>query len=228
MSSRKRKRSVSSSEESGSSSSKSSESESKSSSSDEKKKKKNGKKSSKKKSKGKNKKKKTKKKSKRRKGNNPYALYMKSERAKFAKDNPTASFGELAKIMGKHWKAMSKEDKQPYYDQAQKAKAEAAAQSSESSSSSSREKKPKKKKRKKDPNAPKMPINAFLFWTKENRNKVKEQHPDVEGKDVTKLCGKLWKALSEEDKKPYVEKYEKDLARYKKELEDYNNKQEKS
>jgi len=193
-----------------------------------KKRKKMEKKSSKKKSKGKNKKKKTKKKSKRRKGNNPYALYMKSERAKFAKDNPTASFGELAKIMGKHWKAMSKEDKQPYYDQAQKAKAEAAAQSSESSSSSSREKKPKKKKRKKDPNAPKMPINAFLFWTKENRNKVKEQHPDVEGKDVTKLCGKLWKALSEEDKKPYVEKYEKDLARYKKELEDYNNKQEKS
>ena len=38
---------------------------------------------------------------------------------------------------------------------------------------------PIKTKAKKDPNAPKKPLSAFMFFSQENRQKVKDENPDA-------------------------------------------------
>jgi len=49
-----------------------------------------------------------------------------------------------------------------------------------------------------------------------------EENPDMKLTDVSKKIGELWKALSEDDKKPYQVKAEKDKVRAAKEKEEYN------
>jgi len=86
-----------------------------------------------------------------------------------------------------------------------------------------KKKKPPKKKAKveKDPNAPKKNLNAYMFYTKENRDKVKAEKADLKPADVSKELGARWKKLKPEDKKPYEELAQKDKTRYEKEVEKY-------
>jgi hypothetical protein len=62
---------------------------------------------------------------------------------------------------------------------------------------------------------PKKPLSAYLFYTTENVNKLKEKegctHPEA-----MKKCGELWNKLNDEEKKVYNEKHDADQVRYKK------------
>jgi len=77
-----------------------------------------------------------------------YFHFSKKTRPKIKEDNPTASFGEIGKLLGAAWKALPAEDKKPYeasaaedkarYEKENKAyqsKKKAEASSSDSSSS---------------------------------------------------------------------------------------------
>jgi structure-specific recognition protein 1 len=69
------------------------------------------------------------------------------------------------------------------------------------------EESPKKKKRaKKDPDAPKRPASSYLYFTNDNRARVKERFPDLAFGDLTRKLSEMWKALSAEDKVPHEEK----------------------
>ena len=59
-------------------------------------------------------------------------------------------------------------------------------------------KKKKKKKKKKDPNAPKKALSAYLYFGQTARAKIKEEMPELKGKEVMPEIGKRWKALDEE------------------------------
>ena len=86
-------------------------------------------------------------------------------------------------------------------------------------------KKKQHKKKKKDPNAPKRPITAFIQFSNKMRDTAKERLTS-EGKEttpkavVTKL-GEMWKALTEEQKKPYNDEAKKDKDRYETEIAKY-------
>ena len=80
----------------------------------------------------------------------------------------------------------------------------------------------KKGKKAKDPNAPKGALSAFMYFSNEVRDKIRKENPDMKLTDVSKKIGEQWKALSEEDKKPYNVKAEKDKIRAAKEKEEYN------
>ena len=60
---------------------------------------------------------------------------------------------------------------------------------------------------------PKKPLSAYLFYTTENVNQLKEKegftHPEA-----MKKCGELWNKLSPEEKKAYEDAHEKDVLRY--------------
>jgi len=62
---------------------------------------------------------------------------------------------------------------------------------------------------------PKKPLSAYLFYTTENVNKLKEKegctHPEA-----MKKCGELWNKLNDEEKKTYNAKHDADQVRYKK------------
>lgn len=70
---------------------------------------------------------------------------------------------------------------------------------------------PIKKNKKKDPQAPKKPMNSFMFYCNEVRKT---------GTTVTQ-AGENWKTLSEKEKAKYVKKSEKDKERYEEEMKSY-------
>lgn len=51
-----------------------------------------------------------------------YFFFMAQERAVIKAENPTATIGELGKLMGLKWKGLSEEEKAPFNDAAAKAK----------------------------------------------------------------------------------------------------------
>jgi hypothetical protein len=65
----------------------------------------------------------------------------------------------------------------------------------------------KPQRRKKDPNAPKGPGNVFFLYCRFERDKIKDQYPNENLGDVTKLLGQKWKSLSKEDKQVSCYRY---------------------
>lgn len=76
-------------------------------------------------------------------------------------------------------------------------------------------------RKKKDPNAPKRSLSAYMFFANENRDIVRAENPGIAFGQVGKLLGEKWKALSDDDKVPYLTKAETDKKRYEKEKAEY-------
>ncbi|XP_022762442.1 high mobility group B protein 7-like [Durio zibethinus] len=92
------------------------------------------------------------------------------------------------------------------------------------SSTESSPRKLKKLKKGKDPNAPKRPPTAFFLFMDDFRKSYKEANPDAKGvTGVAKEGGEKWKSMSEEEKKPYIDKAAELKAEYEKALEEANN-----
>ncbi|KAM2422490.1 high mobility group B protein 7-like [Malus sylvestris] len=78
----------------------------------------------------------------------------------------------------------------------------------------------KRAKKDKDPNAPKRPLTAFFLFLDDFRKSYKEANPDSKGvKMVTKEGGEKWKSMTDEEKKPYVDKAAELKQEYKRALE---------
>jgi len=80
----------------------------------------------------------------------------------------------------------------------------------------------KKAKKVKDPKAPKGALTAFMFYSNEVRKEVQESDSSLKMTDIAKKIGEMWKALSDEEKKPYLAKAAADKARFEKEKASYN------
>ena len=84
-------------------------------------------------------------------------------------------------------------------------------------------KKTKTKKNKVDPDKPKKPQTIFFKFSKEMRNKVKEENPDMKSEEVASELGRLWKnEVTQEEKDQYKEIYKSEMIEYKTLLEEYN------
>ncbi|ELP91313.1 hypothetical protein EIN_153200 [Entamoeba invadens IP1] len=90
------------------------------------------------------------------------------------------------------------------------------------------EKKPKKEKKTKDPNKPKKPQTAYMLYLNEHRAEIKEKFPDMKVTEVAKKAGENWKAMGEEDKKPYQDKADKAKETWKTEMKKYEEKKDGS
>lgn len=56
------------------------------------------------------------------------------------------------------------------------------------------------------------------------REELRTQFPDMHHLDVTKKIGEEWTALSDEQKKPYLDAAAEDKMRYQNEMKEYNKK----
>ena len=81
--------------------------------------------------------------------------------------------------------------------------------------------KDKKPKAKKDPNAPKKPCGAYIFFCNDKRAAIKAEHPDWGIGELGKARGAQWKGLTDADKTPYAKQAEKDKERYAKAIAAY-------
>lgn len=60
----------------------------------------------------------------------------------------------------------------------------------------------------------KRPQSAYFQYINANRAKIQEEHKITSIGEVAKKATELWKALSDEEKKPYEDQYQKDKAEY--------------
>ena len=82
------------------------------------------------------------------------------------------------------------------------------------------------KKNKKDKDAPKKAISAYFFYIKERRDSITKELPNLNNKEIVKKMSEEWNNLSDDKKKPYVQKAEEDKKRYEKEKADYDKKKQ--
>ena len=80
------------------------------------------------------------------------------------------------------------------------------------------------KKNKKDKDAPKKAISAYFFYIKERRDSITKEQPNLNNKEIVKKMSEEWNVLSDDKKKPYVQKALEDKKRYEKEKADYDKK----
>jgi len=79
-------------------------------------------------------------------------------------------------------------------------------------------------RKKKDPNAPKRPKSAYLFFSMEERPRLRKKHPKMGFGPLSKRLGKEWKSLSDDEKKHYEKMAKKDKKRYEDEMDAYEKK----
>lgn len=84
------------------------------------------------------------------------------------------------------------------------------------------------KKKNKDPNSPKKPISSYMYFNKHKIDEYKKKNPDQKIKlaSISKQIGQEWKTLKDDEKDKYIrlankdkKRYEKDIASYKKKIE---------
>ena len=75
---------------------------------------------------------------------------------------------------------------------------------------------------KKDPNAPKHPLTAFMFYSTQRRPQLKEQNPHWKFGEFGKAIGAEWAQMNDKQKMQYAKQAAQDTARYQAELAVYN------
>ncbi|KAJ2551143.1 hypothetical protein EV175_003801 [Coemansia sp. RSA 1933] len=79
-----------------------------------------------------------------------------------------------------------------------------------------------RKKSKKDPDAPKHPMSAFLYYLTSERPRLAEHLGDMSIGQQTKIIAKRWKTLDETDKAPWERLAKHDKERYARERREYH------
>jgi hypothetical protein len=80
----------------------------------------------------------------------------------------------------------------------------------------------KREKRIKDPNAPKGPASAYILFQNDIRSAYKKEHPDMSNKELLRLIGDQWKALSDDKKDFYRDQHGKAKKKHEVDLAAYN------
>ncbi|KAJ2492495.1 High mobility group [Coemansia sp. RSA 2050] len=79
-----------------------------------------------------------------------------------------------------------------------------------------------RKKTKKDPDAPKHPMSAFLYYLTSERPRLAEHLSDMSIGQQTKIIAKQWKTLDESDRAPWEKLAKHDKDRYARERREYH------
>ena len=77
------------------------------------------------------------------------------------------------------------------------------------------------KKATKDPNAPKRPRTAYIFFCEDQRVPVKNKSPEMSQTQLMCKLGELWKQLTDKKKQKYNDQAAKDKLRYEQEMSTY-------
>lgn len=80
----------------------------------------------------------------------------------------------------------------------------------------------RKMKKEKDPNAPKKSKNGYMFFCGENRERIKKDNKDIDGKEIVKKLSEEWNKMNDKQKAKYQKMADADRVRYEKEKTAYD------
>jgi len=147
-----------------------------------------------------------------------FFLYMKDNRETIKRENPGVEFLDIPKIGATQWKALKQAQRVKYEALAEKEKQRYASEMTTYVPSPEDK---KKKRKKKDPNAPKRPTLAYIYYVNSRQDRVRKEHPDYKMTEVMRALGAEWRALDAKSKKPFEDMATKDKVRYQKEMANY-------
>jgi len=100
-------------------------------------------------------------------------------------------------------------------------KASSKSKDSKRKSSSKKGEKVKGKRAKKDKDAPKKSMSAYILYSNDVRDKVRQTNPGIAFGEVAKKISEQWKNITASEKKKFEDKAAKDKQRYETEMEAY-------
>lgn len=118
---------------------------------------------------------------------------------------------EFGKECAAKWAQMSEEEKKPFLD--------AAAKDRDRYKREMAVYKPAR-----DSSKPKRPGTAFMLFMVDFRKEMAGKEPEGGVAALAKLGGERWRKMTEEEKKPYVERQNQERVRYETNMEDYRRK----
>jgi len=140
-----------------------------------------------------------------------FLFFSTDKRKEVIAAHPGISFQDIAKTLGEMWKNFTDADKKTYEQSAQRDRLRYKEQMEHykppvQQDSSDDDKKTKKRKRKRrDPNEPKGAPSAYILYANSIRDSIKKENPQAQFTDTGRIIGVKWKALSENEKKPFIE-----------------------
>jgi hypothetical protein len=132
-----------------------------------------------------------------------FMLFSKRHRDEVKAAHPELKVTEIAIELGKMWKLLSAEQKEEFKVAPQNVEESSSPSVSEKKAKKEKKKAKKEKKSKKDPSAPKRAPSSFMLFSKENRENVKNAHPQLKITEIAVELGKMWALLSADEKKKY-------------------------
>jgi upstream-binding transcription factor len=171
-----------------------------------------------------------------------YLIFCQENREKIKQENPDIQPKEILTKLGSLWQLIKNEPaSNKYVKKALEEKTRYDSELSEYSPSEEYNKvmeeykdnpekfekktktmKTKKQKKVVDPNKPKKPQTIFFKYSKEMRDKVKEEHPEMKTDEIAKELGRRWKnEVSDEEKDEYKNIFKTEMLEYKRLMEQY-------
>jgi hypothetical protein len=68
---------------------------------------------------------------------------------------------------------------------------------------------------------PQRPASSYMFFAREIRHKIREENPNLNMEEISRIIGERWKDFSYESREKYMEKAAYDKERYLEEVEQY-------
>jgi structure-specific recognition protein 1 len=143
-----------------------------------------------------------------------YILFCVDQREKLKNDDTSLSATEITSKLGSMWKSLSEKDKSKYEALSLKDKSRYENDMTSYTPSGEFSVEKSSSRSKKERTGPKRPLSSYMYYCQDNRETVKSQNPNMNGKEITTELGKRWKNLTEEQKVPYEAKATADKARF--------------
>eukprot|EP00744_Colponema_vietnamica_P000996 GILI01001710.1.p1 GENE.GILI01001710.1~~GILI01001710.1.p1 ORF type:complete len:268 (+),score=92.14 GILI01001710.1:138-941(+) len=151
-------------------------------------------------------------------GLSAYMVFAKEIRPFVVAENPDLTTPDIMKQIGLRWANLTEEEKEPYKIRSAEDKLRFKREQAEYDRQQFMNA-PKRKKR--DPQMPKRALTAYMFFNKDMRDRIKEQHSEASVMDIMKEVGARWASLTDEEKRPYEDLAAADKERYEMEMRHY-------